>query len=158
MFSEGKLNLIQLKDIRDTTQKQLINIMANVKEREMYKKTSLIIQKYEFEAEINPSKLLEDKWREFSKCIPKPPKNLNVSAQSPEKENVPHRIHYHHQNNHTNKENNLIKKEPIVKENTIQLHLVEPSSSTYGHHDHMQQVKRKVRIRRPEGDKVLLFN
>jgi hypothetical protein len=146
---------MQLKDIRDTTQKQLMNIMANMKEREIYKKTSFIIQKYEFETEINPSKQLEDKWREFSKCIPKPPKNLNVLVTSPEKENIPHRIHYHHQNHHTNKENYVAKKEPVVKENTIQLHLTEPIGNFT--QDHIQ-VKRKVRIRRPEGDKVYIIN
>jgi hypothetical protein len=133
-----------------------MNILANIKEREIYKKTSLIIQKYEFESEINPNKQLEEKWREFNKCIPKPPKNLNVSNQSPEKENIPHRIHYHHQNHHhQNKENHLAKKEHIVKESTIQLHLAESSTLTMTHQDHMQHAKRKVRIRRPEGEKVI---
>jgi hypothetical protein len=126
-----------------------MNILANIKEREIYKRNSFIIQKYEFEAEINPSKQLEDRWREFNKSMPKPPKNLNILAQSPEKENIPHRIHYHHQN----KENHIVKKEPIVKDNTIQLHLIEPVSSSFTHQD-MHQIKRKVRIRRPEGEKV----
>jgi hypothetical protein len=125
--------------------------MVNVKEREMYKKTSLILQKYEFEAEINQSKQFEDRWREFNKCIPKPPKNLNLVSQSPEKENIPHRIHYH--NNRISKENHIVKKESIVKENTIQLHLAEPSASSLTHQD-IHHTKRKVRIRRPEGEKV----
>jgi hypothetical protein len=129
-----------------------MNIITNIKEREIYKKTSLIIQKYEFEADINPNKQLEEKWREFNKCIPKPPKNLSVSTLSPEKENIPHRIHYHHQNLQY-KDNQIAKKEAVIKETTIQLHLAEPSTSVTNH-DQLQQAKRKVRIRRPEGDKV----
>jgi hypothetical protein len=126
--------------------------MVNMKEKEISKKNLLMIQRYEFELEVSSSKILEEKWREFSKHIVKPTKPL---LQTPDKENMPNRIHYHRQ---IPKKEHIAKKEIPIKETPSRPNIAEQTNSTsYSNQENIQQAKRKVRIKR-ELEKVININ
>jgi len=84
--------LQKLKEIRDTTQKYLTNIVSMMKEREITKKNILILQQMEFEGETtnifrNDKPNVEDKWKEFLKTLGKPLKYLpSYSPSKPPKD------------------------------------------------------------------------
>ncbi len=80
-----------MRDIRDSTQKYLMNMIHMMKERELTKRNILKLQQLEFEAEISSIKgekiNVEDRYKEFVKNLPKPVKPTPI-AISPAKGTV----------------------------------------------------------------------
>ncbi len=70
----------QLKEIKETTQKYLSNIIQNMKEREITKKNLIILQQIEFEGKMGLLKSAEDKMKEFLKTYTKPLKTINLNS------------------------------------------------------------------------------
>jgi hypothetical protein len=72
-----------MKEIKESTEKYLMNMVLMMKEREITKKNILILQQLEFEAEINMFRIekinIDEKYKEFLKFIPKPVKHFPYS-------------------------------------------------------------------------------
>ncbi len=122
-----------------------------MKEKEIAKKNLFILKKYEFMAENNHSSELEYKWKEFIKQIDKP-KHL---IQSPNKDNISHRIHL--QRSATKKEIPA-RKDISIKETVITVNNIDQTTSTsYSNKENVvDQIKKNIRIKR-EVQRVLIL-
>ena len=120
-----------------------MNLLNYTKEREITKRNLLLIQQYEFEADIGQLKQVDDRWKEFAKHLPKASKTLNLLPPSPGKENVHISSRIHYMDNHPIPVRN---KHHIQKEeNVIHTQADLTNSTICSNQDQIHQKNRKIR-------------
>ena len=120
-----------------------MNLINFAKERENTKKNLLYIQQYEFEADIGQIKQVDDKWKEFSKHLPKTSKTLSLLSSSPGKENIHQTSRIHYMDNHPIPIRN---KQSLNKEENIVHAQADLTNSTIcSNQDQIHQKNRKIR-------------
>jgi hypothetical protein len=100
----------QLREIKETTQKYLVNIIQTMKEREISKKNIIMLQQIEFEGKIGLLKNAEEKMKEFLKTYTKPLKTICISSPA-KKEDDYYETDY--KENIPKKENHLNRKSEV---------------------------------------------
>jgi hypothetical protein len=144
MFTEGKILLIKLREIRDTTQNYLLPILSSMKEKDVNKKNLIIIDQFEFKGEYNYSKNLEQRWNEFKNSI----NSTKIPLQD---EYIPRKNNYRK----LPPRKDIVDKERVNE--VLSTNIVDQTNSTsYSNQDFGQQIKRKIRIKR-ETEKVNLL-
>jgi hypothetical protein len=88
----------------------LVNIIQNMKEREITKKNLIILQQIEFEGKIGLVKSAEEKMKEFLKTYTKPLKTINLNSPAKRDEDY---YETDHKENLPKKESSLIRKSEL---------------------------------------------